>query len=143
MEFNNSKFFINVVFPLLLGGLIYILFRSENLLMFSWIKFCKIYSIISFFREHNFTKYLPQWFLYSFPDALWVYSFCCFFKIIWIKETKIFFILSGIIIVLSLITELMQHTKIIAGTFDLTDFFFIFLAGIFSLKKGFNNVKNV
>lgn len=63
--------------PLLFGGLIYVLFRSQSLIMFGWVNAIGMYELINLLRTYiNANETLmPNWFIYSLPDGLWIYSF--------------------------------------------------------------------
>ena len=68
---------IHFLSPLLIVGLLYILFRSTDLRMFKWFSFIGLDELIHLARETAFPlqKLLPVWTYYSLPDGLWVYSF--------------------------------------------------------------------
>lgn len=132
----NSKITtINVILPLIIGGLIYISFRSTTLKMFIWVKYIGIDSIISTIRQKlSYLKlYLPSWTYYSLPDGLWVYSFTSALIILWNNKFKIakFWLLiplfSGAII------EVAQGLKIIRGTFDILDLTLSIVASLLSI----------
>ena len=66
---NNLKLkfvIINIILPILLGGVIYVFFRSSDLLMFSWFKFLKIYGFVHFIIKYTFLykKKIPYYILY-------------------------------------------------------------------------------
>lgn len=118
--------FIHVIMPLLLGGLIYISFRSTSLRMFNWFEWSKIDFVTSLIRYliYPLKKYLPLWFYFSLPDGLWVYSFSSALLIYWNNDFQkvnywlLIPFLSGILI------EILQGFKFFSGTFDFLDLFF-------------------
>ena len=117
---------------MLFGGLIYIFFRSTNLLMFDWFKYIGIYNYILFFRNYIELSFLPNWIIYSIPDGIWIYSLTSFMIIIWGKEKKkwpkIVWLSMGP--VLGIGAEIGQLLSIIPGHFDLIDLFFCIIASM-------------
>lgn len=69
------KYFL-VLFPLLLGVIIYILYRSKNLYYYNIIHFLDINGYVIFARKIAFLyrRLLPNWVIYSLPDGLWLFS---------------------------------------------------------------------
>lgn len=120
IQVSNLIFFI----PLLFGGLIYLLFRPTGLLMFRWLDGLGLLDDLLMLRKVLCSPFerLPNWFLYSLPDALWFYSFISLFNSIWkwrISKENIFWFL--IIIVVGLGSEVLQYFKMIRGTYDKID----------------------
>ncbi len=123
----NSKayhFFLFVLQPILLGGLIYMLFRSDTLLMFRWFRIIKIGKIVQFLRSTNFIKsiILPDWVKYSLPDGLWIFSYVSLMILIWdykISRISIRWIL--VLPIIAVLSEFGQLFKIVPGTFDIMD----------------------
>lgn len=128
-------FIIHIFFPISIGGLIYIFFRSKSLLMFSWFNNLGLNQIIRYFRTslNIYSNYIPDWLLYSLPDGLWVYSFSSSLLLLWEKEVKIssfwlflpFLFGSGI--------EIMQKFDLVSGTFDIIDLIICLLGSILSI----------
>lgn len=122
---------IHVLIPIIVGGFLYILFRSENLLMFKWVKSIRLTDEISSIR--NFTleiKYwIPKWIYFSLPDAIWVYSFSSALILIWKpKSFKILLLTLSIPFILGSGIEILQLFKFFEGTFDTLDLFLCLLA---------------
>ncbi|WP_241080666.1 hypothetical protein [Natranaerofaba carboxydovora] len=57
------------VFPLIIGGLIYIGFRPDTLLMFSWFQFLGIDSVVFVLRDYLSQFDLPSWVNYPWLKA--------------------------------------------------------------------------
>ena len=76
---------LNVILPLFTGGFIYLLFRSERLIMFDWIRFLGFKESLDLLRNdfNSLKSFIPNWVLFSLPDGLWVYSFSSAIIIIW------------------------------------------------------------
>ena len=118
---------------LLLGGLIYILFRQETLQMFGWFDSLNLLGIISELRELTIPvkKYLPEWFIYSLPDGLWVFSYVSGLMLVWdnhINKSNFFWII--LIPFLALSSEFFQLFNLIPGTFDLIDMTFYLIGAV-------------
>ena len=119
--------------PLAFGSLIYVFFRDSNLILFKWLE--KIYISGPIFLVRSFTYpisiYLPNWFLYSLPDGLWIFSLISILLIIWkntiSKHNLFWFILIPTTVIL---LEIGQFFGFIAGTFDLMDIIFYLLGTI-------------
>lgn len=66
-----------VLFPLLLGILIYVIYRSRTLFYFKLIASSDIlHDSVLYFRRFGwkYRLYLPLWTVYSLPDGLWLFS---------------------------------------------------------------------
>lgn len=132
------------LFTLIFGGLIYVSFRSYNLKMFRWFEFIGIDDLINSMRKitMNYNVLFPNWFLYSLPDGLWIFSYTCLMFYIWNNKVtlkNIFWIF--IIPTSAIISELGQMTKYINGTFDILDlafYFFGLLLPFILFKNSFN-----
>ena len=80
----HQRLTLTVIFPLLIGGLIYILFRADSLLMFRWFDNLGLGKTIIALRQFNHGQFnLPAWTIFSLPDALWIFSFTNFMLITW------------------------------------------------------------
>jgi len=137
---------IHCLMPLLIGGLLYILFRSTDLRMFKWFSIIGLDNFILQSRQcfFNFKNYLPCWIYYSLPDALWVYSFTSALLILWngrLTFWLFFVLLTGTFV------EIAQGINIFPGTFDILDLLFniiaLFLSIIIILPKFKQNEKTV
>lgn len=104
-------------------GFIYVFFRSKTLRLFFWLDKIGVLGITNDIRliVYPLKRYLPEWFLNSLPDGLWVYSFSAMLFLVW----KDFFIQNKILLMLPfvmvLVLEAMQLFEIINGTFDIMD----------------------
>ena len=123
------KILIHVIIPMIIGGFIYIIFRSDNLLMFSWFESLGLKNSIDSLRSYFSTYRLPYWLVYGYPDGVWIYSFVSLMLIIWdgIKSNIKFFWI-GIAPILGISAELGQYINIVPGTYENLDLFFC-LAG--------------
>jgi len=128
----KKKIFIRL-FPVLFGGMIYIIFRSDQLLMFSWLR-----SVNEVHSVNNFgnTLHVFHWFKYSLPDGLWLFSYTALMLEIWknrINKQSFFWIFS--LPCMALLSEFLQLFKVIPGTFDLIDLIFYILGAALPFYK--------
>ena len=130
MIIKQFRFWFFVALPLLLGGLIYILFRAESLKMFTWFEAMGLSDFIKNIRKARVFS-VPEWVIFSLPDALWLFSFSNIMLILWgykLSKQSIIWIFAAPII--GLISEFGQAVSVVPGTFDLLDLIFLFFASI-------------
>jgi len=129
----KRQLFLSHILTLTLGGLIYIAFRTDSLIMFKWFSNLSISQPIEVIREITlpFEEYLPNWFLFSLPDGLWVFSYVSLMLLIWNVELKrnnfLWIMFAPIIAVFS---EIGQALKIVSGTFDILDLIFYCIGAV-------------
>lgn len=126
---------------ILLGGLIYICYRTTDLLMFKWLNNLNLSSAIFNFR--NYAKVYKiknsDWIIYSLPDGLWMFSFITIILYIWrntITRKNIVWII--VMPIIALTTELSQKYHLIKGTYDSNDIL-AYLIGFFLSCISFSN----
>jgi hypothetical protein len=118
-------FSIHVLLPLFLGGVVYILWRDPNLLMFKWFGEVGLGPAIDWLRVGTASAQtvLPHWFIYSLPDGLWVYALTALMMLVWrgvnSLPLKIFWLSLGALIGVG--SELAQSAGILPGAFDAVD----------------------
>lgn len=121
---------------LLVGSILYILFRPTTLLMFHWAKLVGLEESIGIMRiwANDFDKYLPAWSILSLPFALWVLSYMFFTNYIWKESTSLLrYVWFYSLPIIAIFTELSQSIHIISGHFDIGDL----IALIFAIILGF------
>jgi len=136
IEKNKIKLVVlNCITPLLLGGLIYIMFRSTELRMFKWLSAFGLDSLIFSARANisALKNHLPNWFFYSLPDGLWVYSFTSALLIFWNNDKRKVKFWLLIPFTTGILVEIFQGLKLFPGTFDFLDLTFSSLALLFSI----------
>ena len=73
-------------------------------------------------------------FIYSFPYALWVTSFCCFVGSIWHQDRSTGAMMWRITVpVIAIGSELLQAVGMLPGTFDVIDLLVLAIASIFGI----------
>ncbi|MCP4136399.1 MAG: hypothetical protein GY754_35845 [bacterium] len=119
-------FFFHVVLPLFIAVFIYLSFRTESLLVFSWLDFLGLKELTLDVRNSLFftRNYFPAFVLYSLPDGLWVYSAVFAFVLCWRGYSvnlyvKYFWMILPFI--LGVLTEVLQLLHVIAGVFCVYD----------------------
>lgn len=115
---------------ILLGGLIYILWRPSCLLMFNWFTEWQINGFIKFSRDTIILQsfILPKWMIYSLPNALWAFGGIIIFAGIWGNKHKEFLLWSLLFSAIAIFAEFGQFVHILPGTFDYIDFALISVA---------------
>src|SRR5699024_2134565 len=121
--------------------MIYLLFRPNDLLLFKWVDFLGLKEIIETFREFAYPlkSNLPDWFIYSLPNGLWLYSLVVSILTIWghkITQNNIAWIFLAFLVGFG--AEFGQLLGIIQGTFDIYDLLTIIFFGIIALAQTIN-----
>ena len=123
MKNNELKYIFHSILPILIGGLIYIIFRTKSLIMFQWFSYLSLDRIVESFRTFGAIN-LPDWAIYSLPDALWIYSFTITMIILWnfkIDKNNWYWILFAPVFGISLEIAQLFGLK---GYFDIIDLLF-------------------
>lgn len=74
----NRRNIIALVLALLslaCGGVIYLAFRSEDLLLYKAVDACGGMSLLTKMRNLASAYSCPEWVVYSLPDALWLTAY--------------------------------------------------------------------
>jgi hypothetical protein len=116
---------LHILLPIFLGASIYLLFRKDTLLVFSWIDYVGASDIVFFMRDNVcfIHKYIPDFVLYSLPNAIWVYSGTVALIIIWKKypNNSFSFLWVSLLFIYAIVAEIMQLIGIVKGTFCTVD----------------------
>jgi len=103
----------------------YSLWRSKRLLVFTWYGRLGLQAPLLALRTNlaGVRHFLPDFVLYSLPDALWVYSFTFLMQSVWFRHSKSYGRTFWILLPVSLAVgaEVGQLIKVVPGTFDLKD----------------------
>ncbi len=123
----RTQLFLAHIISLFIGGMIYLLFRTEKLLMFKWFNALGAEGILKKIRfiSLEYRTSLPNWFLYSMPDGLYVFSYVSLMLAVWnmkFTATSLFWMLNIPLIII--ISEIGQWMQIVPGTYDTTDLIF-------------------
>ena len=113
---------VHVVMPVTIGGLIYLCFRSADLLMFRWVEFLGGSECLRHLRGAVGDALLPKWIIYSLPQGLWAYGVLSFSIIVWQGSascTRWFWLGTGLVVAIG--CEGGQLMDILPGAFDVID----------------------
>lgn len=127
---------------MLSGLIIYIGFRGTNTPIYHWAINLGFENEISHLRNVAQEIHLPDWFIYSVPDGLWMFAFVLSVLSVWnfnLDKTTGIWILSAIIIGLGF--ELLQKFVNGMGVFDWNDLFFMMVSAAIALTI-FSNKTN-
>jgi hypothetical protein len=115
----------HVLTPVLLGAAVYLLWRNPTLLVFSWVRAVGLGDLLAICRTtaSPVVPLLPGWFLYSFPDGLWVYSLTSFVLAVWCGTPQSFDKMAWVVTpaLLGVGAEVLQWFRLIPGVFDSID----------------------
>ncbi len=110
---------------LLSGGMIYILFREEELLLYSFATDTFLGDIISSLRGAHFGIGMPLWLANSLPDGLWSCSYILLMHgLMRPLGPKSMLRWAIVIPLLGATSELMQALGLLPGVFDIIDLLF-------------------
>jgi len=132
--------------PVILGGLIYLTYRTDTLTMFDWFNKIGLADTVSLLRSNQHLQGLiiPNWIKFSLPDALWLLSFNYILLTIWdfnVNSQSAFWLFLAPLI--GLFSEIGQLIGLVPGTFDLVDLALLLIATIipFLLVKNLKEIK--
>ncbi len=127
----KRKIILGTIFPVILGTLIYLIFRPTTIRFIKWTKIAEnndlLLNIKDFFSNIN----APDWFIYNLPDGLWIFGLTYFLAVIWKNNNdfqSIIWKMSPIII--ATLHEFAQLNSNINGTLDI---FFYLIGFLLSL----------
>ena len=113
-----------------LAGMIYILFRSTDMYMFLPVKACGGLSSLNEIRFAFAGCHLPDWFLYSLPDGLWLYAYMLIVRCLWYNDNSVIKVLFlSVLPVFAITIEVLQFLSLYFGTGDIIDivFYLVFI----------------
>jgi len=113
----------HTILPLFLGGLLYLLFRSTDLRMFDWVTIVGLEQTVQAMRgiASPYRSNIPDWVIYSLPNALWLYAFMIAIKLVWKDQVRMRWLWYSIPIFTGFVVEFLQAWHLIPGTFDPMD----------------------
>lgn len=130
-----KRFYILIsALTLIMGGMIYILFRTSEPVFYSWLSRIQLDGVIDSIKHSSFIQnlVLPEWIIYSLPNGLWAFGYAVFISRIWAGSSSwLRYIWIASIPVLIIGFEVLQYTNSIPGTFCIQDIA-LGLAGLIS-----------
>jgi hypothetical protein len=140
MEFHiraKSKAYVGAAaVTLLVGSAIYLLFRSQSMLMFRWVEVFGLSEALAIARFNlaPLKAFLPHWVLFSAPFALWVFSYLLVTKAIWLRtSSSAKHLWCWSVPVGSVVVECGQLTTYVPGSFDSIDVLTILIVTLVTL----------
>lgn len=142
-SYKSIQLVCQVFLPILIGGSLYVAFRSKTIRLFDWFERIGLAESLHGFRAIfiPYKENIPSWIYYSLPDGLWVYAFASALMIYWNQEIEKVKYWLLIPIVSATFLEIAQGLKLLQGTFDFLDLVFTVLALILSLTINNYNFK--
>lgn len=107
---------------LAVGGITYLLFRPCTLLMFRLVDTLGAMPYLDNYRAwaSGFGTQLPEWVVYSLPNALWAAAYIITVEALLIpSRSKV--AVAGIMPVAGAVSECLQAAGMLRGTFDVVD----------------------
>lgn len=116
------KVLISIIF-LSIGGLIYLGWRSGNLVMFQLLEKWGMSDHLTSIRNIGTSYSLFEWVKYSLPDGLWLFSYMFLIDAIWHNEKKhiLYYVFLWSLPIIAIASEILQYVEIVPGTFDIVD----------------------
>ena len=123
---------------IIIGGHIYIIYRPDSLLMFSWFHLLGLDKYVELARHAFSELYVADWVVYNLPTGLWLLSYMLIIDAVWGNERKDFackvFLYS--LPCIAVASEFLQLFQLLPGTFDFADILsYLFACVIFQLLK--------
>ena len=121
--------------PVFLGFFIYLVFRSEHILVNRWfmycVEVCHLSDYMRYLKLSLGTYKLPSWVLYNLPDALWLFACAYCMLLLWRRQSNILFVLMPLL--MALLHEFAQLHGYVRGTFDWRDVSFYLISYLVTL----------
>ena len=136
IKYRAAKVMLSLVI-LLLGGLIYVIFRDKSLLMFDWFNTIGISNEVDGLRRLFQGEGIYGWVKYSLPDGLWIFSYMFIVDAIWDRERNVvsMIFLWGLPIV-AVLSECFPYFGLLPGVFDWMDMAsYLFAIALFLIIK--------
>lgn len=110
---------IIAMMALSVGGMIYVFFRPESIIMFKWFPLLGVvHKQVSVFH----TIHLPDFLVYSMPDGLWLFSYILLIGVIWNFNYHRCLFMIMLLPVYAITHEILQLYHLVPGYFDILDF---------------------
>lgn len=124
-----------IIFCLFIGALIYAITRPDNIYLNRWIDLISDGSIRRGLLSLISVTNLPNWIIYSLPDALWMLGLVTLVLLIWdfkINSRSIPWIILAILT--GIFYEIFQAFRLVKGTFDIIDIGVMIVAALIPLS---------
>ena len=125
---------------MLVGGLLYVLWRSDSLFMFGWFRSLGAERIVAGLRAaaRPYRNNVPDWAIYSLPQGLWCFSGLIALRAIWqrVPDSPGLYIWSVAFAVACFTLEWGQLLGMVPGQFDRVDLAFLAAASVTACYYG-------
>lgn len=122
MKLIRSRYIGIAILAIIIGGLIYLLFRSEQHVLVRMTLNSFLGNVLASVRTQTLTWVISDWIIFSLPDGLWLLSYILTMKFIWKDNfNEVGFIFISIMPISALLLEFLQIIHICPGTFDFLD----------------------
>ncbi|MBN1634755.1 MAG: hypothetical protein JW917_11370 [Ignavibacteria bacterium] len=133
------------IISIITGGLIYILFRTDSLVMFGWFEQLRVSEFIYHIRDADLFPQINSFktLINTVPGGLWTFSFTSFLLFIWnleITNRNIIYFIS--VLSAAVASEILQLTGLIPGTFNYFDIISYIAGTILPLLIHLRKIKN-
>ena len=121
---SNRSFIFLAILAVIIGGSLYIFFRTSDHLFFRWFSFLGLDNWFEALRNHSLStsSHLPDWVVYSLPNSLWAFAYALLITSLWYgNKSWLKYIWMASIPVLVIGFEVLQYTGTIHGTFCIQD----------------------
>ena len=110
------------VTALIVGGLLYVIFRSKSLLMFDWFHMIGLSDMVENIRTKYDGVNLYGWVKDCMPAGLWLFSYLFVIDSLWGNNRNLVYNLFIFVLpVIAICSEFMQLFGMLPGTFDYMD----------------------
>lgn len=104
---------------LIAGGMIYVIFRSEKIILFGWLDALGLSSAVEVLRKACASLSPGRFILYSLPDGLWLTSYLLIINTIISRDDKWLWLGFTLLLpVYAICNEVLQGLGICQGSFD-------------------------
>lgn len=120
------------------GGIIYLLWRNQDILMFSWVDTIGFTPHLVAVRGATayYADVIPVWFRFSLPNALWLFGGIIVFHSIWEGYPKERLLWVAGFLIVAVGSELGQGLGVIPGTYDNIDMVLMIAFSLLALGIG-------
>ena len=118
---SKAKIFLGIML-LVIGCLIYLLFRSKTLYIYVWCKSLGVSSPLDTLRIIVNDWPVPSFIKYSLPDGLYCTAYLLIMDAIWHEDKSLLkYLILAVIPVITIDSEILQYFGYVRGTFDIVD----------------------
>ncbi len=137
---NRSVVLLSIILSLAIGVFIYGITRTESIYLNQWLGQVGNGKVLDVLQGLVQNSQIPDWIIYSLPDALWMLALSWVILLIWdfkINSRSIPWI--SFAILFGGLLETLQGFHFVPGTFDMRDLLFMFIGAV--LPVSFTSIK--